>query len=258
MNSSCNFSSISVVAVQRMVLLVSLLIGTTIVGNLLFVVLFLMYRQIRTPFNYILLNIAVGDAIMGIFNMPQYTASYFYYGFFNCPFSEVQWSFWIFVDYLMPSVTLTSLAALSADCFWAVLYPATYRAHNTTRKTLVIVLFTWFLAFTGVIPGFTYIRLYLSNQSQNKTCLWGVDGVPMWTSFYALVLNVWMQFLVSLVCYVGTVFKLIRIRVTRTAVSPLRNIDRRMARRDRQERQAFLVVTLLTLALFISYYGLLT
>ena len=78
----------------------------------------------------------------------------------------------------------------------------------------------------------------------------------MWTSFFQVVLNVWMPFLVALICYVGTVFKLVKIRLSRTAVDPVRTNNYqilRKERQERQERQAFIVVTLLALSLFISY-----
>ncbi|GAV04545.1 hypothetical protein RvY_14813 [Ramazzottius varieornatus] len=241
------------------VLFYALMITIAIVGNLLVILLVALYRKLRTPFNYILLNIAVADALVGLFSMPQYAASYLYLGLWS--FSDAQCSFWMFFDYFMPAISLSSIAALSCDRCWAVTYPTAYRNYHTHRKAFTIIGITWLFSVIGVLPGYSYTRSYFADQSVNQSCSWNVDGLPDWaTDFTPLAVNIWIPFAITLACYVATVLKILNLRLKRQAIFPhalpaAQNSAGSQGKffRARQDRQAFRVVTLLVCGFFIAY-----
>ncbi|GAU91938.1 hypothetical protein RvY_04095 [Ramazzottius varieornatus] len=238
------------IAAWWMLLIFVLMTAVTVFGNLAIVTLFLADKKVRTPFNYILLNIAIGDALIGTVDMPYYAASYFYWGFW--PFSDQQCSFWMFIDYLMPTITLASITALSLDRLWALMAPIAYRCCNTTRKASVTIFVIWLYSTLGMLPGYAYTRLYLADQRADKTCLWEVAGLPNWASpSYPLIINLCAPFAITLLCYVGIVLRLLQLRSSRAAVNP--ETHRQTSKRNRREQQAFAVLTLLVVTLSVSY-----
>ena len=107
----------------------------------------------RTPLNYLLFNLAVTDAMIGVFSIPL-----FVFGFSSieaegtaamllCKF--IVHGTLIFV---CGTVSAFSLAAIAFERYQAVVHPLTVRGNITKRKTFVFIFITWILAICVNIP----------------------------------------------------------------------------------------------------------
>ncbi|GAU94770.1 hypothetical protein RvY_06489 [Ramazzottius varieornatus] len=232
------------------ILLFSVLIFITIISNLLVVLSFVVEPRLRTPFNYYLLSMAVSDFLVGALDLPQYLASYTYYGYW--PFGDVQCTFWLYVDNVIPSLTLWFLVVLSLDRVWAIDRPISYRRHNSRSKCFVALLAAFVITNLPVLPGFIHARIHFGNQTDAKACNWDVDGLPAWaSSFYGVVVNNWLPTILTIGCYSVTMTKLCKARRKLTE----ENVEQRarIMWRMRKERQALIMLTLLVVALVVLY-----
>ena len=133
----------------------SVLLTTDLVGNTLVILITVKNRSMKTPMNYLLLNLAVADIIVGIFFAPRLLfISLFTHptgtpGNFLCKMvtgMNVTW-----VASLASAFTLVSVAV---ERFYAVVYPMSVRHKVTNRKLKFIVPACWILATLHTIPSF--------------------------------------------------------------------------------------------------------
>ncbi|GAU94458.1 hypothetical protein RvY_06229 [Ramazzottius varieornatus] len=124
--------------------------------------------RLRSPFNYYLLDIAVHDFLTGAIDLPYY-AVFTYYGYW--PLSDTHCTIWMWFDYCVDIIRLWGLVGVLVDCLWAVVWPLSYRLHNTLKKSYVIIISGWFVTYASMLPGFIYTRTHFANQSINRTCL---------------------------------------------------------------------------------------
>ena len=129
------------------------LIILNLFGNTLICFVILRNRNMRTPLNYLLFNLAVADAMIGVFSIPL-----FVFGFSSieaegtaamllCKF--IVHGTLIFV---CGTVSAFSLAAIAFERYQAVVHPLTVRGNITKRKTFVFIFITWILAICVNIP----------------------------------------------------------------------------------------------------------
>ena len=133
----------------------SVLLTTDLVGNTLVILIIVKNRSMKTPMNYLLLNLAVADIIVGIFFAPRllfislFTHPTGTRGNFLCKMvtgMNVTW-----VASLASAFTLVSVAV---ERFYAVVYPMSVRHKVTNRKLKFIVPACWILATLHTIPSF--------------------------------------------------------------------------------------------------------
>jgi 7 transmembrane receptor (rhodopsin family) len=238
-------------------LIIGLLIFLTVVANVLVMVSFLFEPRLRVPFNYYLLNLAVSDLLVGALDMPHY-AIYTYYNYW--PLSYAQCSFWMFFDYVGPAESLWGLLIISLDRLWAVTFPLSYKKHNSNRKCFFVILASWFISIGVMLPG--YIRSrgdYVANDDPN-ICDWNSDKLPEWASaFYATMLGSWVPVLLAVVSYLVTTFRMWQLKALRKQQATVTIVELQPAsatitrgirsRQRRKDKQAFLMLTLLIVAM---------
>ncbi|OWA52362.1 hypothetical protein BV898_16817 [Hypsibius exemplaris] len=236
--------------------LFSILILLTITANLLVIASFLSEpRLLKHHFNLYLLNLAVTDLLVGVIAMPHY-AMYSHYGYW--PFTHAHCSFWMFFDYLLTSESLWGIAAISVDRVWAVCVPFSYRNCPSYRKCLLASVLSWTIAVAVLLPGFVKTRREHLNAT-TCDCDWMSEGDEETSSaVVVLVLGEWLPVIITVVCFLITTGKLMRISVNRKKriaetgiVTWRRHGSCRV--RDAQDRQAFVLQTLLVVAVLLTW-----
>ena len=129
-------------------------------GNTLVCVVILQNRNMRTPLNYLLFNLAVSDTMIGVFSVPMIV--------FRFISNEAEGTAAVLLCKLIVHGTLTfpcgkvsafSLAAVAFERYQAVVHPFRVREYITKRKTFVFITITWILAICVDIPWFFWLDL---------------------------------------------------------------------------------------------------
>ncbi|XP_068753067.1 tachykinin-like peptides receptor 86C [Montipora capricornis] len=130
-----------------------LLAITSIAGNLLVCFVIIKNRDMRTPFNYLLLNLAVADIIY-----PTFLSTFFIYRHsFNNPDAmlgnaiclSLRKLAWIGGD-----SSVFTMIAIARERYWAVVHPYSIQRKLTWRKLKAIIPGTWTLSALLNTRGF--------------------------------------------------------------------------------------------------------
>ena len=232
--------------------LIGILTFTTVISNLVVIILFIVSSRLRTPFNYYLLNIAINDFLTGAVAMPYY-AFFTYYGYW--PLSDTHCTIWMFFDFSVPFVSLWGVVAISLDRLWAVIRPISYRRNNNRKKAFVLIAAGWFINYSALLPGYIYTRTHFTNQSVIRTCLWDQEGIPAWaTNFPVVVVDIFTPMVLTVVFYIliGLEIRKSNLRMA-SVVGPVNDARKPRSRKRLRDRQAFMVLTSLVVAFVAAW-----
>ena len=81
-------------------------------GNGFTIYAYIRYQELRTPFNTLILNLAIADFIVGLIVMPCF-AIYNYHGYW--PFGEPMCSIWVFCDWFLTFESVITLCIISIE-----------------------------------------------------------------------------------------------------------------------------------------------
>ena len=124
--------------------LVAILIVLAVVGNLLVIASFFMFRELRTICNYFVVSLSVADILVAILAMP-----------FWCllQITNNKWMmshelslFWGCVDILCGTSSTMNLAAVSMDRQCAITMPFSYPKLITSSRAILTIFFVWTFA----------------------------------------------------------------------------------------------------------------
>lgn len=174
----------------------SVLSIVAVVGNILVFLAVIIdpNRNLRSPFNWLVANLAAADLIVGCFALPLSAE------FYIREASTEQLTLLPRDDarrvgsFISCTASLFSLAAMSVDRFFAITNPMEYRAKLNSRRAIVILFSIWiisiglpflyfsvgylkyqfFFAITAVVTTFvvlclTYVKVFKSFKNQVKT-----------------------------------------------------------------------------------------
>ncbi|XP_054900559.1 trace amine-associated receptor 1-like [Poeciliopsis prolifica] len=125
-----------------------LLSVVTVCGNLLVVISVIYFKQLHTPTNTLILSLAVADMLVGILVFPLSMA----FSLSSCTYNEdflckVRDTFHI----LFCTCSITHLCCISADRYYAVCQPLTYRSKISRHVVAIMIAASWGVAvLTGI------------------------------------------------------------------------------------------------------------
>ncbi|XP_075684245.1 histamine H3 receptor-like [Rhinoderma darwinii] len=133
------------------IVLISLLVVITVLGNILVMLAFILDKRLRTQSNFFLLNLANCDFLLGAFAIPLYIpymlTGKWLIGRFLC-------KLWLVVDYTMCTASAFNVALISYDRFLCVTMAVLYRSlQNRHSQTVLKMLIVWILSFLLYSPA---------------------------------------------------------------------------------------------------------
>ncbi|KAL9958279.1 hypothetical protein ACROYT_G035276 [Oculina patagonica] len=138
----------------------SILVIVDIVGNCLVCATIRKNRDMRTPMNYLLVNLAIADILYATFITPKIVMSVNLshpegvYGAIICKLLTGGSIAWIGAFSSIPT-----LAAIAIERYYAVIYPYSNKGKLTTRKLKVIIPGIWIFSVTFLIPIFLVMKV---------------------------------------------------------------------------------------------------
>ncbi|XP_074639840.1 QRFP-like peptide receptor [Acropora palmata] len=144
----------------------SLLIVINLVGNTLVILAVTLNRSMRSPINFLLINLATADMIVAVFigipvviapslSHPQGTDGVILCKIFTG--GNIGW--------IGALASIFSLVAIAIERYGAVMYPHSRKGKLTKTKLLILIVTCWSLSALWSIPGFiavTYIEEFRS------------------------------------------------------------------------------------------------
>lgn len=152
------------------------LVATDIIGNTLVILIILTNKAMKSPMNYLLINLAVADMTLGAFMTPRVILSHFFThpdglaGKLLCKFltgGNIAW--------IGGVASVVTLIVISFERYLSVVHPYSRKYKLTIPRVTRIAIVCWILATLVCIPLF----LSIEYDIKNDTCIyvWPNDQV---------------------------------------------------------------------------------
>ena len=157
--SLCSMDSSTVLHI-RMVVYVVTLIAAIVINSFVIVIVY-KSRRLRSPINYLIVNLALADLLAPSFAVPRiiaiiYDPSWAVKG----PFGDFLCKLSSFVMEVPTAVSIQTLVIMTADRFHAIVFPMR-SALLSTRRCVIAIAITWLLAFLLYSPNLYIWRLMI-------------------------------------------------------------------------------------------------
>lgn len=131
----------AIVAISLAAGLCSLL---TVSGNFFVILAFITNRSLRNFSNYLILNLAISDLIIGLFSMNIYVV-YNVTGIWTM--GKGMCNAWLTVDYVVSNTSVLNLLVICIDRYMAITCPVKYRRRCTPCAATVVICLAWTISF---------------------------------------------------------------------------------------------------------------
>ncbi|XP_073246269.1 allatostatin-A receptor-like [Porites lutea] len=187
----------------------SIMVGVNLLGNSLVCFVVLKNKSMRTTMNFLLVNLAVSDMIVGFFSIFRFLL--------NNPFESLHGTAAHVMCTLLTGGNLmwTGLLAsvlflvlIAVERYHAVLHPLHHQSGFVVTKLKSIVTVLWIYAFVWQIPAFSFFRY----SNEVKQC------VPAWPDTFGYVRSVWWVISTAVipVIMMGYLYTQIVLRIWKT------------------------------------------
>nr|XP_046918039.1 5-hydroxytryptamine receptor-like [Dermatophagoides farinae] len=132
-----------------LIVLLSLMIVCTVIGNILVCLSVILVRKLRHPSNYLLVSLAISDLCVAILVMPlalQYELSQ------SWRLSNGICDLWVSFDVTACTSSILNLCTISIDRYLAIKKPLTYGVRRTTKRILSFIVAVWIASCLISIP----------------------------------------------------------------------------------------------------------
>ncbi|XP_019967930.2 alpha-2Db adrenergic receptor-like [Paralichthys olivaceus] len=131
------------------VLVVTVIILGTVVGNVLVVMAVFTSRALRAPQNLFLVSLASADILVATlvipFSLANEVMGYWYFGSTWC-------SFYLALDVLFCTSSIVHLCAISLDRYWSVTKAVSYNRKRTPKRIKAMISVVWFISIVISSP----------------------------------------------------------------------------------------------------------
>ncbi|XP_071947421.1 probable G-protein coupled receptor No18 [Antedon mediterranea] len=130
-------------------LTLSIIIITTIIGNILVIVSIVTQRALQTVQNYFIVSLAAADLTVAVFVLP---ISVYYYLIGYWPMSFTVCDLWRTLDVCLCTASILNLCAIALDRYWAITDSINYAAKRTRCRVLTAIAVVWIVSILVSVP----------------------------------------------------------------------------------------------------------
>uniref|UniRef100_A0A803JGP0 Histamine H3 receptor-like n=1 Tax=Xenopus tropicalis TaxID=8364 RepID=A0A803JGP0_XENTR len=157
------------------IVLIFCLISLTVVGNTFVIVAFIVDKRLRNQSDFVLLNLAICDFLIGTFTSPMYVP-YFLTG--KWMFGRFLCKLWLTVDYTVCTASVFNIVLISYDRYLSVTKAVLYRSLQNKRiHTFVSIASVWIFSFLLYGPVILSWKNNGIDSSDAPTCVVGFNDV---------------------------------------------------------------------------------
>nr|ACN12797.1 tyramine/octopamine receptor [Agrotis ipsilon] len=124
-------------------IVLTLIIISTIVGNILVILSVFTYKPLRIVQNFFIVSLAVADLTVAILVLPLNVAysilGQWVFGIYVC-------KMWLTCDIMCCTSSILNLCAIALDRYWAITDPINYAQKRTLERVLVMIGVVWILS----------------------------------------------------------------------------------------------------------------
>lgn len=130
-------------------ILLTLIIISTIVGNILVILSVFTYKPLRIVQNFFIVSLAVADLTVAILVLPLNVAylilGQWMFGIYVC-------KLWLTCDIMCCTSSILNLCAIALDRYWAITDPINYAQKRTLERVLLMIGGVWVLSLVISSP----------------------------------------------------------------------------------------------------------
>ncbi|XP_055349188.1 5-hydroxytryptamine receptor 1D-like [Paramacrobiotus metropolitanus] len=146
---------------------------------------FLIKRELRTPFNVYLRNLLFANLIYTVLNNPLGIVDALFH---TWPLGATACNVYTYSLSALGALTVNSHVIITLNRFWAVTFPVNYRTHHNTRTSLMAVALLWIYVHAICLPGIILDALYYRLNLLENRCLLNGAAQFTWNTFVQFVL----------------------------------------------------------------------
>ncbi|XP_018331973.1 octopamine receptor beta-2R [Agrilus planipennis] len=136
------------------IILMSTIIISAILGNLLVIVSVMRHKKLRIITNYFVVSLALADMLVAMvamtFNFLNQVYGKWVFGYFMC-------DFWNSMDVYFSTASILHLCCISVDRYYAIVKPLRYPINMTKRVVAIMLVCTWVcpavISFVPIFKG---------------------------------------------------------------------------------------------------------
>nr|AAK14402.1 putative octopamine receptor [Mamestra brassicae] len=130
-------------------IVLTLIIISTIVGNILVILSVFTYKPLRIVQNFFIVSLAVADLTVAILVLPLNVAysilGQWVFGIYVC-------KMWLTCDIMCCTSSILNLCAIALDRYWAITDPINYAQKRTLERVLLMIGVVWILSLVISSP----------------------------------------------------------------------------------------------------------
>ncbi|XP_039249367.2 muscarinic acetylcholine receptor M2-like [Styela clava] len=156
----------------------------TVFGNFFVILAFITNRSLRNFSNYLILNLAISDIIIGMFSMNIYIA---YNVNSTWTLGKGMCNAWLAVDYVVSNTSVMNLLMICIDRYMAITSPVKYRRRCTPKMAAFVICIAWTISILLWAPAILLWEA-IAPPTDNDPFSRGVCTIPFMDSSAPLTL----------------------------------------------------------------------
>ncbi|XP_078352321.1 melatonin-related receptor-like [Oculina patagonica] len=124
----------------------------TLVGNVVTLLVVASNRRMRTVPNMLVVSLAVSDFLLGALSTSNIGVITFATS--QWPFSDMTCQYQGYICVTLGVASMQTLALMAVNRYFRIVRPAKYRRYFTKKRTIIMILLSWFFSMWATLPYF--------------------------------------------------------------------------------------------------------
>ncbi|XP_031570298.1 octopamine receptor 1-like [Actinia tenebrosa] len=253
-NSSMSIpNDTTIISSQLQIILYSIVLVWTLLGNILVVIVIFGNEGLKTNFNYLIVNMAISDLAVPLFALPikiaEQASGTRYLWLVSGTLGNVLCKLCYLLADISPAVSVFTLLAISVNRLIAIVFPLRFQTFSK-KKGYLLILATWVMAVAVFSPYFYIFKLVKVNDLNLCGPSWPTFQDK--TAFISTIIMVLFFIPMGIIILVYS-FLMYKVNKNSKTVNNMLNNQQVQSRRRRNKQIFYISVAIV--AAFIILWG---